>query len=164
MVDKVLEKKVRDQIARDVNNMIRNKLRVGSPLPMYVQVALSELLAEGKRACQFSSIPFSRWIKESIKLAYEECKRLAAAGASKDPAKYIIARREKNRIANVRYRKRKKVDANTSEFIKRRFDKLPKPHKIKFLKDIHSDFPPFDDYDEEAAEIVGKIERRIDHE
>ena len=165
-MDKALEKKVRDVIAEDINKMVRNQLRkTGRPYPMFTQVALAHLLAEGKRACQFSSIPFKPWVEEYIKkMGYEECKRMAQAGESGDPEKYIIKRRDKNRKINIEYRKRTKANARNSDDVKRRFDGLPIRHKKKFLNLISEDFPPFDGYDEEAAELIQKIKRGLGNE
>lgn len=165
-MDKQLEKKVRDEIADDVNKMVRNQLRkTGRPYPMFTQVALANLLAEAKRACQFSSIAFKPWIKEFIKdMKYEECKRMAQAGESGDPEKYIIKRRNTNRKTNIEYRKRQKANAKNSDDVKRRFDALPIQHKRVFLAYVSADFPPFDGYDEEAAELIQSIERGLDND
>lgn len=164
-MDKELEKKVRDQIAEDINKMVRNKLRkTGRPFPMFTQVALAHLLAEGKRACMFASIPFSRWVKENVKgLRLDECKQMAQAGESGDPEKYIKMRRERNRKINIEYRKRKKANARNYLDVKRRFDGLPIRHKKSFLAEVASDFPPFDGYDEEVAELIDGIQKGLNN-
>lgn len=166
-MDKALEKKVRDEIALDVNNMVKNQLRkTGRPYPMFTQVALANLMVEAKRACQFSSIPFKPWIREFIKgMKYEECKRMAQAGESGDPEKYIINRRNTNRKTNIEYRKREKANAKNSNDVKRRFDGLPPRLKKEFLNLISEDFPPFDGYDDEVAGLINKIVKRgLDNE
>lgn len=164
-MDKELEKKVRDEIANDINNMVGNQLRkTGRPYPMFCQIALAHLLAEGKKACMFSSIPFKPWIKKFIKnMGYEEAKRMSQAGESGDPEKFILKRREVNRKTNIGYRKRRKIDAKNSVDVKRRFDGLQLRHKIEFLKAVASEFPPFDGYDEEAAEFIHSIKRGLEN-
>lgn len=161
-MDKELQKLARDQIALEINNLLKSRIRKTCPVPLIAQITLANLLAEAKKFCQLASIPYYKWVKDNIKrLTIEECKRLACAGEEKDPEKAILKRRERNRQVNIEYRKRKKRDKKTSEFIKRRFDDLPAVHKKKFLKSVCSDFPAFEDYDEEAVEIVESIRRKI---
>lgn len=165
-MDHKLQKKVRDAIATDINNMIKNQLRrTGMPFPMVAQVALANLMAEARRACKFVSLPWAPWVKQNIKgLGLMECSQLACAGESGDPEKFILNRRERNKINNRAYRKRKKANAKSSADVKRRFDALPANHKKKFLAEVAAEFPPFGGCDEGTLKLIESIRRGIESE
>jgi len=160
-MDKELEKKVRDEIAKDINNLVNNQVRkTGRPYPMFAQVALANLLAEGRKACVFSSVSFPKWIRENIKgIRYEECKRLAQAGESGNPEKFITARRENNRKNNIAYRKRVKASYKNVDFVTKRFHDLSAEGRKEFFKNLIQVFPPFDGYDEEAANNIDFLKK-----
>jgi len=82
------------------------------------------------------------------------------AGDKEAVEKHILKRRESNRRLNIGYRRRHK----TEKHVVASFNKLKPRYKLAFLRTLASQFPPFEGYNDEAAELIGVIEEGFEIE
>jgi hypothetical protein len=83
---------------------LANKINVCATKADDYRVTAACHLAEAKRLCLEQGITFTDWVRDNIKLSYDEARKLATAGESGDPAKYIADMRERSRVSMARGR------------------------------------------------------------
>ena len=66
-------------------------------------------LENAKKLCLASGISFKVWAGENIKQSYETVRKLAAVGASPNPALALEDMRKKNKEANAKHRQKSKI-------------------------------------------------------
>ena len=65
-------------------------------------------IEEAKKICTASGVRFKEWAEANIKQSYETVRKLAAVGASDNPALALRDMREKNKDANAKHRQKSK--------------------------------------------------------
>ncbi len=74
------------------------------------RLAAAIKLAEAKKLCKTSKLPFKKWVDENIEQSWETARKLVPIGESKDPAKALADLRAGGKARQQKLRDKKKAE------------------------------------------------------
>lgn len=101
-------------LAKEINVRLEKADKLGQQSTDH-RVAAAIDLAKAKEQCDTAGIQFKSWCEDNLKQSYETARKLAAAGATDNPAEAIAQMRQSNAAANRALRQRTKAEKVSRE-------------------------------------------------